>query len=84
MIDRKIKLALDEKKQESRVIRTEIPQKSSILLVLFSMYLRFLFFKIKNKHTHVNIKISSFIDDVVIEVELKSDKEDCQLLIEIV
>ena len=41
MIDRKIELAFDEKKQAARAIRTEIPQRLSILFILFS--------KIKNE-----------------------------------
>ena len=84
MVDRKIELAFDEKKQVVRTIRTEIPQRSSILFVLFSIYIRFLFSKIKNKHKYANIKMSSFIDDVAIEVESKSAKRNCKLLIKIV
>ena len=84
MIDRKIKLAFDEKKQAARAIRTKIPQKSFISLILFSIYTWFWFLKIKNKHKYANIKMSSFIDNVAIEVESKSAKENCTSLIEIV
>ena len=84
MNDRKIELAFDEKKQAAREIRTEISQKSSISLILFSIYIRFLFSEIKNEHKYANIKMSSFIDDVAIEVESKSAKENCKLLTKIV
>ena len=84
MNDRKIELAFDEKKQAARAIRTEISQESSISLILFSIYIRFLFSKIKNEHKYASIKMSSFIDDVAIEVESKSAKENCKLLTEIV
>ena len=72
MIDRKIELAFDEKKQVARAIRTEISQRSSISSILFSIYIRFLFFEIKNDIRYANIKMPSFIDDVAIEVESKS------------
>ena len=84
MIDRKIELAFDERKQATRAIRTEIPQRLSISLILFLIYIRFLFSEIKNNHKYANIKMSSFTDDVAIEVESKSAKENCKLLIEIV
>ena len=84
MIDRKIELAFDEKKQAARAIRVKISQRSFILLILFSIYIRFLFSEIKNIHKYANIKMSSFIDDVVIEVKSKSTKQNCKLLIEIV
>ena len=84
MIDRKIELAFDDKKQAARAIRTEISQKSSISSILFSIYIRFLFFEIKNDIRYANIKILSFIDDVAIEVESKSAEQNCKLLNEIV
>ena len=84
MIHRKIELAFDEKKQVALAIRTEIPQKSTILLILFSIYIRFLYSEIKNEHKYANIKMSSFIDDVAIEVESKNVNENCKLLIKIV
>ena len=84
MNDRKIKLAFDEKKQAIRAIRTEISQKLFISLILFWIYIRFLFSKIKNKHKYANIKMSSFIDDVAIEIKFKNAKENCKLLTEIV
>ena len=84
MMNRKIELAFDEKKQAVRAIRTEISQGSSISSILFSIYIRFLFFEIKNDIRYANIKLSSFIDNVAIEVELKSAEQNCKLLNEIV
>ena len=84
MIDRKIKLTFDEKKQAARAIRIEISQRLSILFILFLIYIRFSFSKVKNEHKYANIKMSSFIDDVAIEVESKNAKKNCKLLIEIV
>ena len=84
MIDRKIELAFNGKKQAARAIRTGIPQGSPIALILFSIYIRVLFSQIKIEHKYANIKMSSFIDDVAIEVESKSEKENCKPLIEIV
>ena len=84
MINQKIKSAFDKKKQAARAIRTKIPQRLSIPFILFSIYIRFLFSEIKNERKYASIKLSSFIDVVAIEVESKSAKENCKLLIEIV
>ena len=84
IIDRKIELAFHKKKQAARAMRPEIQLGSSISLILFSIYIRFLFLEIKNEHKYAKIKMPSFIDDVAIEVEPKSAKEDCKLRIEIV
>ena len=65
-------------------MRPEIQLGSSISLILFSIYIRFLFLEIKNNHKYATIKMSSFIDDVTIEIESKSAKKNCKLLIEIV
>ena len=60
MNDRKIELAFDEKKQAARAIRTEISQGSSISLILFSIYIRFLFSEIKNEHKYLTGLRGSF------------------------
>ena len=72
------------KKKAARVIRTEIPQRLLISSILFSIYIGFLFSKIENKAKYANVKMSSFIDDVAIEVESKSAKQNSKLLTEIV
>ena len=84
MIDRKIELAFDEKKQGARSIHTEIPQESSISSILFSIYIPFQFLEIKNEAKYANIKMSSFIDNVAIEIESKSAEQNCKVLNEIV
>ena len=84
MDDRKIELAFDEKKEAARVIRTEISQRSFISFIIFSIYIRFLFSEKKNEYKYANIKMSSFINDVAIEIEFKRTNENCKLLIEIV
>ena len=61
MIDPKIELVFDEKKQAARAVRTEISLRLSILFILFSISIRFLFLEIKDEHKYTNIKISSFI-----------------------
>ena len=63
LTDRFIELAFDDKKQQSRKIKTEISQESSISSILFLIYTRFLFEKIKTKH---EIKTSSFVDNISI------------------
>ena len=61
MVDQKVELAFDGKKQAARAVRTGIPQGSSISLILFSIYIRFLFSEMKNEHKYANIKMSIFI-----------------------
>ena len=84
MIDRKIELALDEKKQAARSIRTEISQELSISSILFSIYIRFLFSEIKNEVKYANIKMPRFIDNVAIEIESKNAEQNCKVLNKIV
>ena len=84
MIDRKIELAFDEKKQAARSIHTEISQKLSISSILFTIYIRFLFSEIKNEAKYANIRMLSFIDDVAIEIESKSAEQNCKVLNKIV
>ena len=74
MINRKFELTFDERKQAFRTIRTEISQRLLILSILFSIYIRFLFSKIKNKARYTNIEMPSFIDDVAIGIESKNAK----------
>ena len=84
MINQKIELTFDEEKQAARGIRTEISQRSLILSILFAIDIRLLFSDIKNEAKYANVKMSSFIDDVAIEVKSKSAKQNNKLLIEIV
>ena len=84
MFDRKLELAFDEKKQAAPAIRTEISQRSLLSSILFSIYNRFLFSEIKNEAKYANIKMSSFTNNVAIEGELKSTKQNRKLMIEII
>ncbi len=61
--NRSIELTFNEKKQDKRQIRIEILQESSISSILFLIYTRFLFAKLK---IDVNIVTSSFVNDIVI------------------
>jgi hypothetical protein len=77
MNNRSIELAFDEKKQKKKQIRTEISQESSISSILFLIYTRFLFAKLK---IDVNIATSSFIDDIVIYTLSKRIEINCERL----
>jgi ribonuclease HI len=74
---RSIELTFDEKKQEKRHIRTKISQKSSISSILFLIYTRFLFAKLK---IDVNIETSSFVNDIVIYTSSKKIEINCERL----
>ena len=73
-----------KKKQVARAIRTEIPQRSLVSSILFSIYIRFLFSETKMEAKYANIKMPRFIDDVTIEIESKSAKQNSKLLTKIV
>ncbi len=77
MNNRSIELAFDEKKQEKRQIRTEISQESSISSILFLIYTRFLFAKLK---IDINIATSSFVDDIMIYTSSKKIEINCERL----
>ena len=75
---RKASLAFDEEKQDIQDIEIEIPQGSSISPILFLIYIRFLFSKIKAKFSQV--QKSSYIDDVALYTSEKSATENSKLL----
>jgi hypothetical protein len=77
MNNRSIELAFDEKKQNKRQIRTEISQKSSISSILFLIYTRFLFAKLK---IDVNIATSSFVNDIIIYTSSRKIEINCERL----
>ncbi len=68
--NRIIGLAFDEERQKSKEISTEISQESSISLILFLIYIRHLFPKIRARIK--NLQSLSYIDDVALYVEEKS------------
>ena len=53
-------------------IEIEIPQKSSVLPILFLIYIRFLFIKRFN----INKRILSYLDDIELVVSLKSSEKN--------
>ena len=78
---RKAGLAFDEEKQDIQDIEIEIPQGSSISPILFLIYIRFLFSKIKVKFSQV--QKPSYIDDVALYTSGKSATENSELLQEV-
>ena len=81
MNNRSIALAFDDQKQHTRQIKIDISQKSSISSILFFIYIRFLFSKIR-----IKIRISSFnfIDDIQINVSSKNIENNDKTLIKII
>ena len=78
MINRSIVLAFDGERDNSQSVNSGIPQGSPISPILFLIYIRFLFDRIKRKHQHV--KLPSYIDDVALIVEGKITEENCKYL----
>lgn len=72
--NRSIELAFDGKRQEKKQIRTGIPQKSSISSILFLIYIRFLFVKVR---IDLHVETSSFVDDIVIYTTSKNIETKC-------
>ncbi len=68
--NRIIDLAFDEEHQKSKEIFTEILQESFISLILFLIYIRHLFLKIRARIE--NLQSFSYIDDVALYIEGKS------------
>ena len=81
MNNRSIALAFDDQKQHTRQIKIDISQKSSISSILFFIYIRFLFLKIRLK---IWINFFNFIDDIQINVLLKNIENNCKILTEII
>ena len=74
---RKTELAFNEERQQVQDIEIEIPQESPISPILFLIYIRFLFSKIKAKFSQV--QKPSYIDDVALYVTGKSAKENSEM-----
>ena len=62
-------------------IECKIPQENSISSILFLIYIRNLFAKIKQKHS--NIQMPSFIDDVAVYIDNKTAAQNCKQLSQI-
>ena len=72
---RSINLIFDENKSKTYFVESGIPQGSPISPILFLIYFRHLFPKIRMKF---NAHSPSFIDDVAIYVENKTAKQNCK------
>ena len=75
MTKRSINLIFDENKSKTYYVESGIPQGSPISPILFLIYIRHLFPKIRMKF---NAHSPSFIDDVAIYVENKTAKQNCK------
>ncbi len=71
-------LAFDDERQKPKKITTEISQDSSISLILFLIYIRYLFLKIRAKIE--NLQSFSYIDDVALYVKKKNIDKNVKML----
>ena len=78
LTQRSINLTFNNKRQSAILILTETLQDSSILFILFLIYIRFLFKKIQI--TDIHIRSSSYIDNVAFIVEDKTAEKNYQIL----
>ncbi len=76
--NRVIGLAFDGERQKSKEITTGIPQGSPISPILFLIYIRYLFPKIRAKIG--NLQSLSYIDDVALYVEGKNIDKNVKML----
>ncbi len=76
--NRVIDLAFDDERQKSKKISTEISQDSSISLILFLIYIRYLFLKIRAKFE--NLQSLSYIDDMMLYVEKRNIDKNVKIL----
>ncbi len=76
--NRIIDLAFDNERQKSKKISTEISQDSSILLILFLIYIQYLFSKIRAKFE--NLQSFSYINDVMLYVEKRNIDKNVKIL----
>ncbi len=73
-----IDLAFDDERQKSKEIITEILQDSFISLILFLIYIRYLFSKIRAKIE--NLQSLSYIDDIALYVKEKNIDKNVKTL----
>jgi len=76
MNNRYIQLAFDENIQEKSRVEVEIPQKSFISLILFLIYIKDIFSEINS----MQIRSSSYVDDIELVTSSKSIKENYLIL----
>ncbi len=73
-----IDLAFDDERQKSKKTSTKISQDSFISLILFLIYIRYLFSKIRAKFE--NLQSLSYIDDVTLYVEERNIDKNVKML----
>ena len=76
MNNRHLQLAFDENKQEKTSIRINISQSSSVLLILFLIYIRNIFPEINI----MQIRSSSYVDDVALFCFSEFIEDNCKML----
>ena len=76
--NRIIDLAFDNKRQKSKKISTEISQNLFISLILFLIYIKYLFSKIRVKFE--NLQLLSYIDDVMLYIEKRNIDKNAKIL----
>ncbi len=76
--NRVIDLAFDNKRQKSKKISTEISQDSFISLILFLIYIRYLFSKIRAKFE--NLQSLSYINNVMLYVKVRNIDKNVKIL----
>jgi len=76
--NRIIDLAFDNERQKSKKINTEISKDSFISLILFLIYIRYLFSKIRAKFE--NLQSFSYIDDVMLYVKKRNIDKNVKIL----
>ena len=76
--NRIIDLAFDDEHQKPKKISTEISQDSFISLILFLIYIRYLFSKIRAKFK--NLQSLSYIDDVMLYIEERNIDKNVKML----
>ena len=67
LAERKMGLAFDGEKEEIKSVETGIPQGSPVSPILFLIYIRFLFKRLRKEHPQ--LKFPSYIDDLAIVAE---------------
>ena len=76
MNNRFLQLAFDDNKQEKRAVKINISQKSSVLLILFLIYIRNIFSDINI----MQIRSSSYVDDISLSFASESIENNCRTL----
>src|SRR5437762_9174479 len=76
MNNKYVQLAFDDNKQEKTRVEIKISQKSSILSILFLIYIRDIFSEINS----MQIRSSSYVDDIELVAFSETIEENCLML----